>query len=376
MLVYHRTYDAAEILVRGFRDGPAVYFHDSERSGVWLSPVPLDALDGDKGNVVLAIDIPEAVLRNYERVLEFGEDLTEEGWVPSPAVEVQYEFLVPAAILNRYGRPKVHGHDYDGCTAETLFSRADDLENAGRKEVAARLRHVTIPFLEGQGLLGRSDPSRRSTIDMSRLPEAIALAHETVQILNTHRHSPFFRKILTETCKSGIVPVSDICSEAPENLATSLVGLAMVGLAAPRPRDPHYLAKYVVSAYQAVRNCRPALLAVGRVLTPPPNHANGSERLLVGLGLGLCHRITVTNQEHPTDRTMNRLWIAIHKSFDLPSEGVKADKRRQLMGDFINELFADLKGVEKYKGVPKSLLEILSRAALGLRNSRKQARKP
>lgn len=88
MRCYHRTDDSDAILRDGFRDGVGRYMTDTEFTGVWLSDRPLDANEGAVGDVVLSIEIPEEVVVPFEWVEEFKS---------------YREFLVPAAIVNRYG---------------------------------------------------------------------------------------------------------------------------------------------------------------------------------------------------------------------------------------------------------------------------------
>jgi hypothetical protein len=59
--------------------------------GVWLSNVPLDSNEGTKGEDLLTIEIPDAVLAEYEWI--------EEG-------KPYREFLVPAELVNKFGPPE------------------------------------------------------------------------------------------------------------------------------------------------------------------------------------------------------------------------------------------------------------------------------
>jgi len=95
MTLYHRTRDtaAAAILKRGFRDGTGSYLTARTWRGVWLSDRP-DAVvaDGTPGDAVLSLAIPVAAIRQYEWI--------EDG-------KGHREFLVPAAVVNQYGPPRV-----------------------------------------------------------------------------------------------------------------------------------------------------------------------------------------------------------------------------------------------------------------------------
>ena len=90
------TANAEAILKEGFRDGPGHYLTDQEWTGVWVSTEPFDAYDADAKTLV-TIEIPEDVISEFEWVEE-GKPIRE--------------WLIPAALLNRYGPPVVTD-DYD-----------------------------------------------------------------------------------------------------------------------------------------------------------------------------------------------------------------------------------------------------------------------
>ena len=94
MILYHRTtQDAAQaILAEGFRDGTGTYLTDSLHTGVWLSDQPLDANEGAVGDTLLEMRMPAHVVEAYEWV--------QEGWP-------YREFLIPAALVNAYGPPRI-----------------------------------------------------------------------------------------------------------------------------------------------------------------------------------------------------------------------------------------------------------------------------
>jgi hypothetical protein len=91
MLVYHTTFNAAQILAQGFRDGKGCYGTDTPRKGVWFSDRPLDVNEGAKGDTLLILDLPDKVFATYE--------WKEDG-------KPYREALIPAKVVNRYGRPK------------------------------------------------------------------------------------------------------------------------------------------------------------------------------------------------------------------------------------------------------------------------------
>jgi len=92
MLLYHRTHGADDILRDGFRDAEDTYGTDVLLRGVWLSAWPLSLHEGAVGNLVLEVELPDALATEHE--------LIEDG-------NTVREFLVPADVLNRQGRTRL-----------------------------------------------------------------------------------------------------------------------------------------------------------------------------------------------------------------------------------------------------------------------------
>lgn len=90
MLVYHRTDDASAIERDGFRDSDEPGKAAGEMApGVWVSADrPLSEDEFPHGRVVLQLEIPEALFREYE-------------WDNAGLVGYR-EALIPAAEINRY----------------------------------------------------------------------------------------------------------------------------------------------------------------------------------------------------------------------------------------------------------------------------------
>ncbi|MDW6021593.1 hypothetical protein SAZ10_07415 [Mesorhizobium sp. BAC0120] len=90
MELYHRTYATEAIIKHGFRDDERDYLPLHVRHGVWVSDQPLDEEAGALGDVVLVISgVPEA-------------DVVEFEWTFPGRSQTVREFLVPAAVLNRF----------------------------------------------------------------------------------------------------------------------------------------------------------------------------------------------------------------------------------------------------------------------------------
>jgi hypothetical protein len=93
MRIFHRTVSAtvAVIVSEGFKDNEEKYLSDFAWRGVWVSDRPVQT-ESEPGNAVLTLEIPAEVFAEYEWL---QEDASCRG------------SLIPAAILNRYGPPKI-----------------------------------------------------------------------------------------------------------------------------------------------------------------------------------------------------------------------------------------------------------------------------
>jgi hypothetical protein len=96
MKLYHPTKHAAEILRDGFGETSGTYLTETDHSGVWLFDRPAgDHISDDDADVILELEIPESVVAAFE--WDVGRPYRE--------------FLVPAALVNLYGPPRVrHEH--------------------------------------------------------------------------------------------------------------------------------------------------------------------------------------------------------------------------------------------------------------------------
>jgi hypothetical protein len=92
--LYHPTRHAAEILRDGFGERSGAYLTATDHSGVWLFDQRLEQHVIDKTlDVILELEMPESVAAPFE-------------W----HVGLPYrQFLMPAALVNLYGPPRVTG---------------------------------------------------------------------------------------------------------------------------------------------------------------------------------------------------------------------------------------------------------------------------
>ncbi|MEP6752790.1 MAG: hypothetical protein ABI959_08605 [Candidatus Dormiibacterota bacterium] len=92
MKLYHPTMHATDILRDGFGERSGTYLTRSDHSGVWFFDRPVDHSIGGGGEaVLLELAMPEPVVLPFE-------------WVTSLPYR---QFLIPAALVNEYGPPRV-----------------------------------------------------------------------------------------------------------------------------------------------------------------------------------------------------------------------------------------------------------------------------
>ena len=112
MRVFHATTPETITAIQrsGFRDAEGSYlFVNFWLKGVFVSKTPADVNDGAKGNLLLAIDVPDEELAPYWFIEEVD------------GKEIEWEACVPAALLNRYGPPfdQVAGDDSTSTSTST-----------------------------------------------------------------------------------------------------------------------------------------------------------------------------------------------------------------------------------------------------------------
>jgi hypothetical protein len=107
-----------------WRDGWADRYEEFGREGIYLATRPLDANDGFEGAVVLCLDVPQELFNHF--------DLTDELQKASG-----YRIaLIPAAALNRLGKPQVYDYSYAGCSRRDLVKSIQAAESADGSNVA------------------------------------------------------------------------------------------------------------------------------------------------------------------------------------------------------------------------------------------------
>jgi hypothetical protein len=167
------------------------------------------------------------------------------------------------------------------------------------------------------------------------------------------------------------------------DLATSLVGLARVGVA--HKKGAAFLARAVSDAFQALEDASKdqpegeGLLggvtadADGwtvvnkKVLTPIGDEGTkGSSTMLTGVGLCLAYRLVALNKERADEDDLKKVVEAAEHALNLPAAGnLSGPQKRKHIGAFARELLADLPG-DRHEGVPVDLLGLLSCSAFAV----------
>ncbi len=92
--------------------------------GVYLATRPLDANDGFPGDVVLCLEVPDDLFAEREA--------TDDGQKSCGYRTA----LIPAAVLNRLGKPQVYDHFYAGHSRRELVRGARRLEGIDERRLA------------------------------------------------------------------------------------------------------------------------------------------------------------------------------------------------------------------------------------------------
>jgi hypothetical protein len=134
---------ALRVLERGFWDmhidegQTGVWCEDRPRDGVRAAPGVGVIMGGPDGNTVLCTDIPDEVFTERE-VSEGTRGLTEEemkqldAGIEPEGMEYQHMgyAIIPAEILNQFGRPQLWDHNYSGGSREQLLDAISALEQS------------------------------------------------------------------------------------------------------------------------------------------------------------------------------------------------------------------------------------------------------
>ncbi len=130
MRVYIRMNEknALKALAEGFWDmgsdecfGSGVWCDDRPRGGGRAAAGRGVMIGGPEGNVTLCVDVPEEAFRELEAqeatrpLTEEESDRFDDGTEPEGLEYQRMGYaVIPAATLNRFGRPQVWDHDYSG----------------------------------------------------------------------------------------------------------------------------------------------------------------------------------------------------------------------------------------------------------------------
>lgn len=197
--------------------------------------------------------------------------------------------------------------------------------------------------------------------------EAHSLAVEIANVLNDNPQSPFFQLIRVKPKDKEGYLLKTLCSRKESDLATSLVGLARVGLHGTRKMGADALAGAVITVFDRLKNIPNGGMGDDKALNPLPAANVGKSPILIGLGLSFAYEMKVTGKAaNEIDLDYQTIPFAAFYSFDEVTRDIDSPEIRRRLGRFVRTCFLDYNRVEKVDGLPIELLRILSSSAFGV----------
>jgi hypothetical protein len=358
---------------RRFAEVTVTYSEASEL----FRPVPYNALNG-RGEQRASI---EPHLRKLKKAMESGEYTPTSGSVglrQKHREQVTYEGGTFSLTVNSADPlPLTDAGHRLGAIARIVSdlqakvrAAKDDQEKAEHQAQLEEALSLPITFtihLDGDTQKDFVNLQSGRVVDRSHLfslkvqqkafaDPAFQLAIDVARSLHRRNDSPFRNLIRFDSRGDMGMPINTLCAKGASDLATSLVGLAKVGLAATPPMDADALADCVVAACRALRDGDSDLVASGMPLAFVGGcGTRGSATLVVGLGLCLAYR--------GGEASLSDLVKVARETLSDPLNGsFPSSLKRQLMGDFARVFFAGEVG-EKHDGLPIALLRTLSASA-------------
>ncbi len=164
------------------------------------------------------------------------------------------------------------------------------------------------------------------------------------------------------------MPITTVLGRGSSDIACSMVGGAR--LAIEFDRDAAWLAAVYKTVYDKILSDAPELLKPDRVLTPPPDGTKGGATLLLGIGNCVAYYMGRRDTNALSDDEVESLITAVKHNFDVPARGnTSADKKRQAIGSFAMEYFAEYNAEEEeatHEGIPMGLVTSLSAGTFGV----------
>lgn len=199
------------------------------------------------------------------------------------------------------------------------------------------------------------------------------LAFDTATILGKSDKSPFKNLIRFDSRGDAPLPISTLCGKGASDLATSLIGLAKVGLAAEKTLSAEDLAFAVCATFEAIKSydeaheTEIAILENGKVLTPIGNGGKkGQATMLIGVATCLAYRLSLSGKTKPDKGDLEKLVAAVKATLDQEVNGnLSGPVKRKLIGNFAKNFFADVQ-TDKHQKIPVGLISTLSASTFGV----------
>jgi hypothetical protein len=198
-------------------------------------------------------------------------------------------------------------------------------------------------------------------------------AFEVAKLLHKTPESPFHNLVRFDSKKKtsgsllSLMPISTLFQKGSSDIATSLLGLARVGLSGDKAFTNEAMAHGVIEITKVLAKDAKELLEAGKVLTPPRDGGTkGSATMLVGLAVCLAYRMKQLGHDVPHEEDLSRLVAAAKQHMNRETAGsFSGPDKRTMLGQFAKSFFADLT-CEKHHGIPTQLLRTLSASTFGV----------
>jgi hypothetical protein len=198
----------------------------------------------------------------------------------------------------------------------------------------------------------------------------VATAFEVARRLNKHEDSPWRGEIRFDSRGKARLPITTLCARGSSDIATSLVGLARVGVAFG-VTDANQLAGLLVDIYCELVNHfgsdEDGPMVAGKPLAGlSAGGKKGQATMLVGVATCMAYRVLASSRQSLESNDIMRMVAAVEQTLNFPVAGnFSGPLKRATLGKFARQLYQD-RDESTQNGVPLKLIDILSASTFNL----------